>query len=227
LKQSILNFAQDRKYFQISQLKALLTSRNISFAEDSIKKIVYYLKKEGKIFSAGRGWYSTIDHPFVLDKKPVQEIVDYLDKEFPLMYFSCWSTEQLKLFYHHIQVRFVIFIYSETDYHPSIYERLRHKYSSVYLNPGKRDVESAFIFDHKTVIIRPSISEEPQVNHYATIEKILVDLFIEGKKLQLLDEWEYQQVFQKIVDNYRVNMAKLIRYANRRNVKKEMLSIIH
>jgi hypothetical protein len=69
------------------------------------------------------------------------------------------------------------------------------------------------------VVIRASITREPVDGYYATIEKILVDLFIERDRLLLMDEAEYVRVFRNLVLSHRINMARLLEYAERRKIE--------
>jgi len=48
---------------------------------------------------------------------------------------------------------------------------------------------------------------------------MLLDLFVEKDKLFLMDEAEYNRVFQNLALSYRINLARLLRYADRRKVK--------
>ena len=63
------------------------------------------------------------------------------------------------------------------------------------------------------------ISEAPGKGNSAPIEKILVDLYIERERLDLFDSWEYERLFKAITQQYRMDMAGLMRYAKRRKVK--------
>jgi len=208
-------------------LKSYLKSQEISYTDESVKKYLYNLKKEKQIFSAGRGWYSTIKTSFVLNTQPVKELANCIQQEFPLLSFSCWSTEQLVSYFHHLPTYFVTFVYAEPDSLPSIRDYLRQKFNNVYLNPTKRDISSNFYLTEKTLILRPAISEEPQKEYYATIEKILVDLYLEKDRLDLMDSWEYHKLLHNIIDNFRINIARLLRYANRREVKNQIKELIH
>jgi len=225
LKTIIAQYARDKKYFSIQELKSYLKYRGISYTDESVKKYLYNLKKEKQIFSAGRGWYSTINAPFVLDTKPIEEIVKSIQKNFPLLSFSCWSTEQLISYFHHLPTNFFIFVYSEKDFLPSLFEYLQQKNTPVFLNPLRIEVKKLF-FEKRNVILRPSISREPVKDHYATIEKILIDLFVEKEKLFIIDDWDYLFIFKNILTNYRISVASLIKYAERRKVTNKIQKLI-
>jgi hypothetical protein len=73
--------------------------------------------------------------------------------------------------------------------------------------------------DEKTVVIRPSISKQPQgEGHVAPIEKILVDLVIEATTLKFMDESESRLIVENATAAGRVMIATLLGYAKRRLV---------
>ena len=73
-----------------------------------------------------------------------------------------------------------------------------------------------------------SVFYKPKNQCFAKIEKILVDLFMETKKVNLRDIGEYQKIFSTITCNYRINLAEMLDYAERRKIKEKMqdMSII-
>jgi len=74
IKEHILNYAKSERYFNINDLRNYFNDKKIDYKNDTLKKYLYLLKTETVIYGAGRGWYSTIKHDFVLDRKPVEEI---------------------------------------------------------------------------------------------------------------------------------------------------------
>ena len=89
----------------------------------------------------------------------------------------------------------------------------------VYWNPTRPVVDKTYTVSENNVVLRPTITEEPVIVDFATVEKILVDLYVEKDKLYLMDEWEYQQIFYSITECYRINLGCLLRYSQRRKVK--------
>ena len=202
-------------------MKHHLDSENVYYSDLSIKQYLHNLTKENIIFDAGRGWYSTIEKPFLLDVGPLKNIIEFISNKFPLLQFSCWSTEQIKYYFHHLQAKFVTFIYTEKDFLTTVFESLRSNHN-VYLHPTIEESKKVFVIEDETIVMRPAISQEPTHDFYTTIEKLLVDFLIENKKLSLTSESEYQVIFQNIVTQYRINISKLFRYAKRRKVDSEL-----
>jgi hypothetical protein len=158
-----------------------------------------------------------------LDTKPVEKIITLIKKEFPLLDFSCWSTEQIKGFFHHLPSQFVTFVYADKDFLQALKDFLTDNGYNTYLNPRKSEAEKYVELKNLTVILRPYISSrEPKNQRFAKIEQILVDLFMETKKVNLMDMEECRKIISNIIFNYRINMAEMFDYAERRKIKEKM-----
>jgi len=84
----------------MKELRKYLHQDSITYTNNNLKQSIYRLKLDELIYEAGRGWYSTIKEEFILNRRPIEKIVEIIKRNFPLLEFSCWSTEQLKGFFH-------------------------------------------------------------------------------------------------------------------------------
>lgn len=207
-----------KKYFSLKKLKEDLFSQEPDFNHETLKKNISRFKKQNIIRSAGRGWYSFLPNAFVLDTTPLRNIINLLKREFPLLEFNIWSTEQLLPYFHHIPTRFFIFIYADKDYLQTIYEKLIIKSKKVILNPSRQEAEKIFNVERDTLILRPSITEEPIENNHSKIEKVLVDLYIEKDNIKILDEWEYKRIFENIASRNSIHIDVIHYYISRRKL---------
>lgn len=227
IKEHIINYAKNKYYFHINDFKKYFTKKEIKFEEDTLKRYLYFFKKNKIIYTAGRGWYSNVKKEFELDTKPVEKIIRLIKDKFPLLEFFCWSTEQLKGFFHHLPSQFVTFIYTDKDFLQSVKDFLMENDYNVYLNPYKIEAEKFAEIKNKTIILRPTISSRvPEEKNWAKIEKILVDLFMETKKIGLIDKEEYIRIISNVIVSYRINMAEMLDYAHNRKIKNEIQNII-
>jgi hypothetical protein len=180
-----------------------------------LRKYLYGLRKENVLFDAGYGWHSTLSETFTLDKRPVSELVALLEKQYPLLEFSAWSTEQIKGFVHHALARFVAFVYVERHNVNTVADWLRDAGYDVYTNPRGK-AQKAFMVRGKTVVVRPRVTTQTVDGHYATVESILVELFVEARNLPLMDRAEYAIVFENLVGRYRIRLASFLHYSRKR-----------
>jgi len=219
LKDVIEKLKKKKTYFSYKEIKSPFEKEKIDITPALFKKYIFELTKNGTIFDAGRGWYSSIKKPFKLNTKPVKPIIRKIKKEFPLLEFSCWSTEQLNPFTHHLMAKFITFVYTDSDYMRNIAELLKNKGYNVYENPNKAEIEKQFTISDKTVIIRPAISKQPKaVDNCSPIEKILIDFLIENKKLSIMDNSEAENVVKNALTAGKINISKFFSYATHRKI---------
>jgi hypothetical protein len=203
IKESIIDYAKDKYYFHINDIKRYFTEKGIKFEEDTLKKYLYLLKKNKVIYSAGRGWYSNIQKEFELNVESTEKIIKLLIEKFPLLEFSCWSTEQIKGFFHHLPSQFITFIYADKDFLSTLKDFLTENDYNIYLNPSKIEAEKFIELKTKTIILRPSVSSRiSKEKNLTTIEKILVDLFMEMKKSEPHEKISEDSKNRKTFSNY-------------------------
>ena len=215
----IIEFTESKKYFSTRAIREEAARRELKYGATTINQYLYNLKIQSKVFDAGRGWYSTLSLPFKQHTAPVEQLATQILTRFPFLKFSCWSTEQLQGYAHHLITRFTRFVYTDADSMSSVAEFLKESNYDAHLNPWKEEVEKYFTPSSTAVVVRPSVTEEPADGNYATAEKMLIDLFLEKDRLYLMDGGEYNRIFRNLAFSYRINMARLLRYSDRRKVK--------
>jgi len=220
----VLQVLSSVKYASVKGLRKRLGS-NKKMPSPSLYTTLYRLVEAKMLFDAGRGWYSTIQTPFKPKYDSVKVIARQVEKQFPQLQFSIWSSEQLQPFAHHLMSRFTTFLYTESDAIVPVAEFLQNQKHMVYPNPKQTEVEKYVAASDRRIIIRQLITEEPVEGHYATIEKVLIDLYLEKDRLFLMDLAEFKRIFENIVSANRINMGRLFRYAGRRKVKASIVKL--
>lgn len=215
-------------YFQESKIREFVSEKKLPVTKGTISQYLLEAVRNGIVFDAGRGWYSSLTNAFVLNTRPVKSLISFLSKGFPLLDFTCWSTEQVNPFAQHLMSQFLTFVYVESDSIEPVSEYLRDRGYSVYADPGKAVLNDFFRVVEKTVIVRKAITKQPaDKNHGAPIEKILVDLVWESQKVPFVDESEAHTMCDNATISGRVNMAELLGYAKRRTLDFSWLNAIN
>jgi hypothetical protein len=88
--------AGQSEYYSTEAVTAWLGRRKLRCPPATLNRYLHEFRQSGLIHDAGRGWYSSLATPFTLNREPVASLVQELSKTFPLLDFSCWSTEQIK-----------------------------------------------------------------------------------------------------------------------------------
>jgi len=99
---------------------------------------------------------------------------------------------------------------------------LRDAGYDAHRNPGKRDIETTFAVREKTAVIRIGNTAQSPVeeSHYATVEKVLVDLACEIEKIPLMDTAEFAALFRNVVRSERLEIPALLRYSIRKRINR-------
>jgi hypothetical protein len=205
------------KYFSIEAVREWLRANGAAAKRETLSRYLVDLVKGGKLFNAGRGWYSTLAQPLVVNAAPVKAVIQRVEKAFPLLAFSCWSTEQVNPYMHHLLAKFVTFIHTDRDLMPAVFEELAAgKEYRVYLNPSAKEARKTFRIEDRAIVIRQETSEAPcGEGHVAPLEKLLVDLAIEIETLPVMSKGEFQNMAWRVVTSGRISMGALARYARR------------
>jgi hypothetical protein len=225
-KDILLQTVNSAKYASVDGLRKKLQLRKKKIPSTTLYTTLHRFIGAKTIFAAGKGWYSTIQTTFSPQYESIKEITHQLEKRFPQLQYSVWSTEQLQPFAHHLMSRFTSFIYTETDAISPITEFLQSQQYTVYPNPKQADVEKYVATSDRRIIVRALVTEEPLDGHYATIEKVLIDLFLEKDRLFLMDGADYKRIFEGIIFSNRINIGRLLRYASRRELKSSIMKLL-
>jgi hypothetical protein len=215
-------------YFSLSAVKRALADADIELADDTLREYMSEAMATGIVNDAGRGWYSRHTKPVSLDPKPVAKIIREVKKAFPLLDFCCWSTVQFNPFAQHLIAQPTILLYAESDTLETVAETLEKSGWYAWANPGKVNAQRYVQPGEKTVILRSSISKQPEsTNHAAPIEKALVDLSVESHKLQLLDSSEVQRIIDNVLGTGLLQASVLLGYAELKREKFESKELTH
>lgn len=224
LTEIIKSFFEGKNYLSLKQIKKQLQTHKLYYADVSIKKSLKILADEKIIYSAGRGYYSTIEKEVELENLFIEPIIKILKEKFPSLEISVWSTKQINFAFHHLQNKFFTFIYADKDALIYLRDNLAESGYNVYLNPTKTDLDKLTFTTDNSLILRQYVSHNLSRNVYSSIEKILVDLYLESDRLNIIDNSEYDRVFEYLLHNYRLNISSLLDYAERRKI---LLKIKH
>lgn len=188
---------------------------------------IHCLKELGLIRSLSKGIYQWIkgDESKIEFKGQIsKEQKIYYKKiktEFPLIQFCVWPIRWVHEFMTHIPALNWTLIEVEKDISESVYSFLRVKQKDVYLNPDKTNMVQQVAYDNKAIIIKNLISQSPLETRkdvtFPTLEKILVDLYIEKGVFDAYQGNELKNIYREACQKYQINILRMKRYANRRN----------
>jgi hypothetical protein len=192
---------------------------------------VYTLVNKGILLRVGKGkfrfgkgslYIPEVDNRIIRISKLIKE-------KFPFIKYCIWLSSSIIEFGHHIPRTNIILVDTERDSMESLFYTLKDEFKTVFHKPGK-DLCDNFINDlQKPIILRPLVSEAPlqfiKNTPTITLEKLLVDALVD-EEFEFLKGNEINHVYKNAIARYSVNISKLIRYADRKRKKPEILRIL-
>jgi len=205
-------------YFSIKDLRHSLTNHKVAYEDRTLVRYLHDLVARGELYDAGRGWYSRLEMPFVLDSSAVQDLAGDLGRTFPLVDFSCWSTAQVQGAMHHLLGAFVSFVMVEADAMETVWAHLRDSGWYAHLNPRGPEAER-FRAGERTVVIRKASRKSRPLERLASIERLLVELCFERRDLALMSEEDYHAMISNLAGTRRIRIALFLSYAAERKLE--------
>ena len=194
---------------------------------------IYDLKNRNIIKPIKRGLY-------VISYKPryqpdissnLLKIVKQLSKKFDKVKYCVWETVWLNEFFQHQTSKSTLFIEVEKGFEESFFYALKDNlHRDVFLNPDEKAIDFYIAESNQPVIIKKLLTRAPlmkraenKIKFYTpTLEKILVDLFAEGRLFYYLQGGELMHIYENALSKYTINFTKLLSYAKRREREHEI-----
>ena len=229
LKQEFKN----RKSFSRAELFQFFKNFEPDLKEGTFSWRVYDLKNKNIIKPIKRGLY-TISHKSKYKPGYSAELLKLtrkLTNQFEDVMTCVWSTKLLNEFSRHQSSKNMIIFEVEKDILESAFYELKDIYAGdVFLTPDEKTINLYVAESTQPVVIKKLITRSPmnqltekKLNFLTpSLEKILVDLFVEDKLFYYLQGQELVHIFENAINGYSINFTKLFSYANRRNKGNEL-----
>ena len=225
-KEKIIEYLQTSKEDFISKksIKQFIEVNDINVTSETLNSYIKEFKAQKIIYSAGRGWYTTVEKTGKLRTEPVEKIVSLLEKEYPFLEFNCWSTEQIQPYLHHLLGKHLTYVYTSREAISNVVDTLRDSGYSVLENPSKNELKESISKLNIDVIVRASIEREPTNDtHYSPIEKVIIDLVYENNMGEMYSETEITEAVKRMLKALYIDVASFTYYAYQKNIEiKEM-----
>ena len=192
---------------------------------------IYNLVNRGILLRIGKGkfrlgkgslYIPEVDNRFIRISRLIKE-------KFPFIHYCIWGSSSLIEFGHHIPKTNLILVDAERDSMESVFYTLKEEFTTVFHKPGKGLFDNYINDLQKPIIVRSLVSEAPlqtiKMIPTLTLEKLLVDALVD-EEFEFLKGNEINHIYRNAFERYSVNISKLIRYADRKRKKPEILHIL-
>ena len=223
---NIIAYAESRPQFSVDDL---ISSVAKGMERNTLSWHLSNLCKLGKLRRIGRGLYSTQTKTAYSIKasKKVRSLYRSLHKDFPFADFCLYDGPLLTPLLHDLSPNSTIYIETNRDVMESVFNHLGQKYQGrLFLAPTKEITSKYIDLAQENIIIKPLITESPLTEDNGipmpSLEKILVDTRVDADFFYL-HGYENLEMLRTAIAHYDVNQTRLLRYADRRNEKENII----
>jgi len=219
---------KDKSAITLQELAVYFRNNDDTATDESIRKRISRLKKSGVLVSVGRGVYAITNKP--LYKPENDSFMVKLTKIFLSAYpeiNSCvWTSAWLYDFMIHQPAHYFYLFETEPDMVEATFNLMKDNNINAWLNPNEQTMQLYVMEKKNAVIIKQLVSRSPLIkSHKANLpmlEKMLVDAWFDKKFFYFLQGGELSTIFNFAFSKYTVNYSRLLSYAGRRGIAKEI-----
>ncbi len=221
-----------RSYITKNELKKSISKDYPDLKDSSIDVYISRLKKNGVLKNPMRNLYQieekTIFCPLV--NSSLRKLHKQIIKVFPFIDFCVWDSLWLNDFMQHQMFKSFRVVEVEKDAVEQVFEQLSSLYKNVFFEPTDEIFNRYISNTDNVIIVKRMVSESPIIEQekitLPSIEKLLVDCFVDTT-LFGSQQAEMVFIYQSAFEKYSINIAKMKRYASRRNKRKEITKFIN
>lgn len=204
--------------------------QDLDVSRTTAKNYLSRLVKMGVIKRIGRGLYKVGKGSTVTVRLSPEllHIANHLRQRFPMAQFTIWSINMLAEYAHYAVGRDLIVIETNKILSPSIRDVLMEQGYHAILNPESKDFREYAYYRDKTIYIMERSEKygllEAENLLIPTPERIWIDIYylITRKELSFSPA-ELGRIFANMLHREGINFNRLLRYAQRRNIRDEMI----
>lgn len=189
--------------------------------------------KTGEIIKTARNVYMVPDGKEKRIYRPVysdlvSKLMMQIAEKYPSIQFTMFETGLMNEFLNHLIAQNTIFIQLEKEISIFVFRFLQENgYECLLYKPKKADY--ALYWKKDCIVVTNLISEAPlsaAAPHEICLEKVLVDMSCDKLISSTFSKSEYPQVLHQAIKTYRIETAKMMRYARRRGRESEIKHIL-
>ena len=228
--QNIMNYATLHPDFGLQDLYAYMDG-NTGINRQTLSWYLTKLTESGQLRRIGHGKYARqTKQQFVIS--PTDEdrsLSEILRQHWPFAHFCIYNGSVISPLQHHLAANNITYIETEREATSAVFNYLRDEGRTAYLKPTRDLIYNYIDLSQPAIFVKPLITESPvQENEgvlVPTLEKLLVDLQ-KDQDFFYLQEAEGVNIFRNALSLYSINQSRLLRYASRRGIRKEIETII-
>ncbi len=181
--------------------------------------------EKGVLKRIGRGKYALGEQIIFTPEitSDIESIYSIVDKQFPYLEKSIWTTKWLNQWMLHIPNKHLIILDVEKDAEENVFYHLKESKKNVFIHTEEDIINKYADDDTDIVIIKNLITDSPLQKikrvEVPTLEKIMVDLIVDTRLFSAYQDRDLDSIIENAFEYYTINIDRLLRYASRRRKK--------
>lgn len=237
IERKLIDKFENKKSFTREELYNFFQSFEPDLKKGTFGWRIYNLKERGIIFPIKRGVYLICKKPIYKPNisKTLIKMGKMVSKKFEEVNYCLWEIQWLNDFSKHQITKEMIIVNVEQELMETLYFFIKDNISKdSYINPSEEIFNYYISEDRLPIIVKKLVTRSPILKErisgvdifMPTLEKILVDLFVDKDLFTFVPRSELLYIYQNVFENYFLNYTKLYYYARRRRIDKELKSFI-
>lgn len=213
------------------EIADVIRSHFPELSTNTISWRINQLKKEKLLFQVGRGLYTFNYKPnYTAESSLKSKRLYNRVKSIYTGEIAMWDTIMLSQISGKEIPKYWVFLALNKDDLNSLFDDMREFSKPVYLQPDKETTARYLIPQDEAIILTTLISETPteRSGDYLSpsIEGILVNAWFEHEQYLQPIGLDIHKLYEQAFTKYNVNKSKLLRYAARRDKRKEINELL-
>ncbi len=218
-----LQALSDQEEYSRSELSQVFLREKPDLTDSAFRWTLYNLQQDQKLFRIDYDAYTTTKPKILPEYRPLytdkaKDVSATLSHRFPELDFVVFESVLLNEFLNHQIAQNTIYFQVDKDISSFVFDSLQEDSGgSILYKPDKKEFDRYWTRD--CIVVLDLISQAPlnlESPHDISAEKLLVDIIAEKSIAATFSPSELPFVFENIMNNYRIDMRRLNRYAGRR-----------
>lgn len=224
--QDILDYADLHTAFTVQELYAYF-GEEAGISRQTVSWYLTKLTESGQLHRIGHGKYERqAKQQFVISPTDEERrLNEELKQRWPFAHFCIYNGSVISPLLHHLATNNITYIETEREAVQAVFHFLRDAGRDAYLRPTAEFIYHYIDLSQPAIFVKPLVSESPVQEidgvQVPTLEKLLVDL-LKDPDFSYLQGAESVNIFSNALSLYSINESRLLRYASRRGVRKDI-----
>lgn len=222
VEKTVINNLKEKSFFTKKDVEDNFNKQGLFISSSSLNIKIFRWRKKGLIHDVAKGKYvinNKLKFTPTFDKF-IDKVHKLYISKFEDIDYCIWSTSWLANFMNHVPFQYFYVLEIEKDVCESAFYYLKDEGINVYYEVDSKQIEKYILPEVDSIIIRPLITRSPckkqEEISYASIEKILVDIFCDVDIYYLYSGNELEWIYKNIIKTFNINFSTLLNYAERR-----------